>query len=883
MEIIHLAGEWKLVRLADGTVRPMQVPGDIYSALIQAGELPDPYFGENELKAQWPGREDWRIEHRFWVPDQFLKLGTMRLLAEVVDTIGEVYLNGILVGKSNNMFRRFEADPKPYLHSGENTIAVIIRSPEQAAIREAGRLPYPIPASPYPVSSPHRNLVRKAQCMSGWDWGPCLMTGGIYDDIRLIATDGPLIRSVQTRTEPLGSFDGASSRGPDFSVEVSAEIEVPAPMEVKISCFLDGKRADAGRFCQAGTTTIRIDMEAKEPKLWWPHGHGEPALHDLHVAAERVTSTYIHRTDPQTGHASATCLHPHIVHKKIGFRELKVVTEEDSVGRSFKFVVNGKDIFAKGANWIPADALPSRWTRARIAGLLDSTVEANMNCLRVWGGGRYESDDFYELCDERGIMLWQDCMFSCALYPSSTEFLLNVEAEITYQVKRLSDHPCIALWCGNNEALGAITWYDESKKNPARYIIDYDRLTEGVLGRVIRSLDPDRCFWPSSPSAGPNDFSDNWHSDERGDMHFWSVWHEGKPFSEYLTVQPRFCSEFGFQSLPSMRTIASFAPQSEWNISSPVLEAHQKHPRGNSLILETMLRYFRMPKGFRELAYLSQVQQAMAIRTAVEFWRSTMPRCMGTLFWQLNDVWPVVSWSSLNHDGSWKILQYEAKRFYDPVLLALFIKNGTVQAHLVSEASGEHRAKVTLRLLDFHGEPFTIPAGVGGEKGVVEEGAQASRSSAVERSLIISENSVQHVWAMPLDALPCKTEEVFLEATLEVPDLDFKTASVLFLTEPKRCALEDPGLEVALESNDEGALEAKICATAAPAFYVSPELEDAAGQFEDAGFYCAKGDHRTIRFIPAARQPSEIRAQPSTKTQTHSGLRVYHLQNSFEH
>jgi beta-mannosidase len=890
----------------------MHVPGDIYSALIESGELPDPYLGENEPKVQWPGKEDWKIEHSFSVTDQFLKLSTARLLAEVIDTIGEVYLNGILVGTSDNMFRRFLADAKPYLHSGENTIAVIIRSPEEAAIREARALPYPIPASLYPASSPHRNLIRKTQCMSGWDWGPCLMTGGIYDDIRLIATDGPFIRSVQTRTRPLGNFGGVSERGPDFSVEVSVEIEVPETMVVAVSCYLDGARTDTEQFCQANLSTIRLGMEAKGPKLWWPHRHGEPALYDLSVSAERsesahrpeaglrvsaassAGSAYGAESTPapaaalQATNARPTCdaravtPSPHIIHKKIGFREFRVLAEEDDIGRGFKFVVNDKDIFAKGANWIPADALPSRWTRARIAGLLDSAVEANMNCLRVWGGGRYESDDFYELCDERGIMLWQDCMFSCALYPSSVEFLSNVEAEIAWQVKRLSDHPSIALWCGNNEALGAITWYEESKTNPARYIVDYDRLTEGVLGRIIRRLDPDRCFWPSSPSAGPNDFSDNWHSDERGDMHFWSVWHEGKPFSEYLTVRPRFCSEFGFQSLPSMRTIASFTPESEQNISSPILEARQKHPRGNGLILETMLRYFRMPKGFRELVYLSQVQQAMAIRTAVEYWRSTMPRCMGTLFWQLNDVWPVVSWSSLNYDGSWKILQYEAKRFYAPVLLVLFIRDDMVQAHLVSETSGEHRAEVTLRLLDFHGEPHNILSRVGEEKGNVITG-RADGSLTVERSLVVSENSVQSVWAMPLDALPCRAEEAFLEARLEVPDLGLKTSSAFFLAEPKRCALGDPKLEVTLRPGGDGALEATVRATEAPAFYVSLELEDAAGQFEDAGFYCAKGDHRTIRFIPTARQPSEIRAQSSTKTQTQSGLHVYHLQNSFEH
>jgi beta-mannosidase len=600
-------------------------------------------------------------------------------------------------------------------------------------------------------------------------------------------------------------------------------------------------------------------MLVKKPKLWWPNGHGNPALYDLFL---KTGSDPFFRLS-------------HTMHKKIGFRELRVVSEEDDIGRSFKFVVNGKDIFAKGANWIPADALPSRWTRARIAGLLDSAVQAHMNCLRVWGGGRYESDDFYELCDERGIMIWQDCMFSCALYPSSPEFLSNVEAEITHQVKRLSDHPSIALWCGNNEALGAITWYEESKKNPARYIADYDRLTEGILGRLIRALDPDRCFWPSSPSAGPNDFSDNWHSDERGDMHFWSVWHEGKPFSEYLTVQPRFCSEFGFQAFPSMRTIESFAPPEERNISAPALEAHQKHPRGNSLILDTMLRYFRLPKGFHELVYLSQVQQAMAIRTAVEYWRSTMPRCMGTLYWQLNDVWPAVSWSSLNYDGTWKLLHYEARRFYAPVILALFIKDGAIQAHIISEIPGEHAATIILQLLDFHGE---------------------QRGLLFKDSVSVTSNSSQRVWHMPVSELPCKPEEVYIEASLDIPDLGISTLSALFLTEPKRCNLADPGLEVTLAANANGQIEATVYASKAPAFYVALEIEGLAGQFEDAGFYCAQGTRKKVAFIQeergetrnyaslAEQQPqAEAHAISQTNATLQARLRAFHLQNSFEH
>jgi len=931
----------------------MRVPGDIYSALIESGELPDPYLGENEPDCQWPGREDWRIERTFRVDGPLFESSALRLIAEVIDTVGEVYINGKLAGRSANMFCRFEADLRTLLQRGENSIAVLIRSPERAAAEAAASLPYPIPASVYPISSPHRNLIRKAQCMSGWDWGPCLMTGGIYDGIRIVGTEGPLIRSVRARTAPCGQFgeedalvasrdaapEGVRQQarpggrhvprgvacGPDFSVDIAAEIEVPCAMDVRFAAWLAGTKIEVRRECAPGIAQIRARLIVNSPKLWWPNGSGEPALYDLHVAAWRAgpadardhagftagvaTSTETampcefsedkaaipaRATLSPTATASSSAVgrprtpSPHLIHKRIGFRELSVIAEEDSIGRSFKFRVNGRDIFAKGANWIPADALPSRWTKARVANLLDSAVDAHMNCLRVWGGGRYESDDFYELCDERGIMLWQDCMFSCALYPSDKDFLGNVEREISWQVRRLADHPSLALWCGNNEALGAITWYEESNKNPARYIVDYDRLTEGTLGRMIRELDPGRCFWPSSPSAGPNDFSDNWHSDERGDMHFWSVWHEGKPFTEYQTVAPRFCSEFGFQAFPSMPTIASFAPQSEWNVSSPTMEAHQKHPRGNSLIIETMLRYFRMPKGFAELVYLSQVQQALAIRAAIQYWRSSMPRCMGTLYWQLNDVWPVTSWSSLNYDGSWKLLHYEAARLYAPVMLALFVEGGEIRARLVSETdggeagaweawAGNASADIALRFVGFDGEDAGMPV--------------------VELHVPLQAGTVQEIWDMPLSALPGAPDKVYLEASLSAPGLGIAAVEALFLTEPKRCCLADPGLEAALSVERDGTTLLCLEATRAPAFFVAPELDGVSGRFEDSGFYLPRGKKRTLKFEhgsqnawdsctpfgrAAQNRAAHAIAEASKGDNQRANLRIHHLQNSFD-
>ncbi len=806
MERLELHGSWELRRLSDGSARPMSVPGDFLSALVASGEAPDPFYDRNELDLRWVGREDWEATRTFEASDKLLSCRRVYLEFESIDTIAEVRLNDTTLGASANMFRRFRADVGGLLRSGLNSVSVSFSSPERTASERAAALPYPVPASVYPVSSPHRNLVRKAQCMGGWDWGPCLMTGGLYDGAALVGVDGPRIEYVRAvaRRAPDAGADGG-----DWLVDVTVELDAAAAGDAFLSMGLTGAGAARRIVVPAGASSVSEELRVASPRLWWPAGYGEQPLYELRVSV-----------GPASGEGSA-----HEVRKRLGFRELRVDALEDEHGKSMTIVVNDKKIFAKGANWIPADALPSRWTAERYADLLRSAAAANMNCLRVWGGGRYESDAFYDLCDELGLLVWQDCMFSCALYPSSPEFLSDVEAEIRHQVKRLADHPCIALWCGNNEALGAITWYDESRNAPARYIADYDRLTEGTLGRVIRELDPGRTWWPSSPSAGPGDYSDNWHADGRGDMHFWSVWHEGKPFSEYLAVKPRFCSEFGFQSLPSYRATTSFAPSGELNVSSPAMEHHQRHPRGNTVIVETMLRYFRMPKGFRETLYLSQVQQALAIKTAVEYWRCNRPRCMGALYWQLNDVWPGASWSSIEYDGSWKLLHHEARRFFDPLLLALFVKDGVARAYAVNDGFEPIRVEPRLTLRRFDGSPV---------------------AELYEGPPVVAEaEAATLLWSRPVAELPARAFEAYIDAGLVVAAGATRSAT-LFLTEPKACALVEPRL-----GRSVGPGLAVRLRAAAPAFYVALSTDALDGRFSDSGFHMAAGEERLVRFVPA--------------------------------
>ena len=634
---IDLTGEWTLAQVGGREKVPAQVPGDTHSALLAAGRIPDPYDRLNELDVQWVGRADWSYTRTFEVPKAFLAASEIILNCDSLDTVAELFINGRPAAASDNMFVRLRVAVGPLLKVGRNTIEVRFTFAEKAAAERAKALPYPVPHSTFPVQSPHRNLLRKAQCHAGWDWGPCLMVAGIVGDIYLQAVGTARIDYVYTTQR--------HARG-RCEVDVCCELASPNGGETTLAVTLGGVKASKRLTLVPGPNTASVTLELRNPRLWWPHGYGEQPLYELTVeaAGQRVT-------------------------KKLGLRTLELECRPDAHGVPMVFKVNGVNIFCKGADWIPCDALPQRQTEAVLDDLLTSAVRVGMNMLRVWGGGQYERDAFYALCDAKGLLVWHDFMFSCSLYPGDKPFLASVRAEAVHQVKRLRDFACIALWCGNNEDVGALKWYPESQANPARYLVDYDRLNEGVLGATVDALDPARVFWSSSPCGGRDDYTDCWHTDNRGDMHYWGVWHESKPFEEFYKIKPRFCSEFGFQSFPSLDTIRSYASAEEFNVSAPAIDHHQRNPGGNTKVVATMTQYFRLPEGFANFVYLSQLQQALAIKTAAEHWRRLRPYCMGVLYWQLNDNWPVCSWASLEYGGKWKLLHYLAARFYAPVMV----------------------------------------------------------------------------------------------------------------------------------------------------------------------------------------------------------------------
>ena len=632
-----LAGVFALTSPISPIAAPITLPGDVHTALLAAGHIPDPYFGENEKRVLWVNETAWAVERRFTASAADID-GYLTLTLGEVDCIATILLNGEVVARTQNTFLRNDIDVTGKVREGENILRIEFDIAPEVARARAEAHPFPIPFTKnYQTNGLrgiHMNFIRKPACHAGWDWGICLMPIGVYGTMRLRRSR--LARQESVQVDQLHGNNAVE-------LTIKTRLFAFAQGEVELEHRIDGQVIAERVTVQKGENLVTHTVTIPNPRLWWPAGQGEQPLYELVTDLEGEQTT-----------------------RRIGLRQLDWVVEKDEIDHSFKCRINGRDITMMGANWIPTDAIPSRITPAVVRDLLESARAANMNMLRIWGGGQYEPDWFYEICDGLGLLIWHDFMFACMSYPSDRPFLDNVRAEVTQQVRRLSHHACIALWCGDNEVIGSLHWYPETRAAPERYVANYDRLNH-MLGNIVEDEDPARRFWPSSPSMGYLDFSDGWHADTRGDTHYWDVWHSAKSFEAYRTVNPRFASEFGFQSFTSMNVIESFAEAKDRNPSSPVMENHQRNDGGNARILETMTRYFRFPRDFDQMVFLSQVQQGLAIKTAIEYWRSTKPRCMGTLYWQINDIWPVASWSSLDYGGQWKLLHYMAKRFYLPV------------------------------------------------------------------------------------------------------------------------------------------------------------------------------------------------------------------------
>ncbi|PZM13109.1 beta-mannosidase [Rhizobium tubonense] len=669
--VIDLAGAWRLSSPGSDHDVSMAVPGDVHSALHAANVIPDPYFARNEQVVQWVAQRDWVLERSFALADTD---GDWYLDVDYLDTIATVFVNDSIVLEADNCFRRYRPDVSKALKQGVNTIRILLRSSIVAGAALQEKQPFYIPYSTANSPIPNGNMLRKPQSHFGWDWNIAVAPLGLYGTVALKRLDTARIESVVSRQ--FHNEDGS------VDLHVSTTFFAKAQGVAQVYFSLDDERVRLDCGIAAGETVVTHVFHIEQPRLWWPAGSGEQALYDMSVDIPSETVT-----------------------RKIGLRTVELVTDKDEAGSRFALKINGREIFCRGANWIPADALFSRSSPQQTEDLLQSAADANMNMIRIWGGGFYEHDWFYDICDRLGLMVWQDFMFACNLYPSTGDFLENVEIEVGYQVKRLATHPSITLWCGDNELVGALTWFEESRKDRDRYLVSYDRLNR-TIEQAMKKAAPDAIWWPSSPASGLLDFNDAWHADGSGDMHYWSVWHENKSFDNYRTVHPRFCSEFGFQSYTSLPVIKTYAEAKDMNVASPVMELHQKNAGGNERIAATMFRYFRFPKDFPNFVYLSQIQQGLAIKTAVEYWRSLKPHCMGTIYWQLNDTWPVASWSSLDYGGRWKAMHYLVRRFFQPVTVAAIPSedNSTIRFSLVNDTMEDISVDLSISLVTMSGE-----------------------------------------------------------------------------------------------------------------------------------------------------------------------------------
>ena len=672
MRIQSLAGAWEFRQAGAEEWLPASVPGGVHTDLLALGRIPDPFVGDNEKRVQWVAEADWEYRYQFTAEPDLLRQPHIWLVCDGLDTLATVSLNGRELGRAANMFRQYRWDVKPLLKAGENDLRIAFDSPvrfaaAQQAIRRMPGVSEAIPGGPY---------LRKAPCQFGWDWGPQLPPIGVWKDIRLEGYQGARIAEVRLSQQHAGSQVTVEAR-------VAVQIWEEAPRSVVMRLVApDGQVFQTSAAVTPGNeSTLRVGIP--NPQIWWPNDYGAQPLYRASVE--------LHQTDILLEQREY----------QLGLRTLELRQQPDEWGRSFTFVVNGLPIFAKGSNWIPADSFPTRISDANLEELIRAAAETHQNMLRVWGGGFYEEERFYDLCDRYGILVWQDFIFSCSVYPfNDADFVENVRVEVVENIRRLRHRASLALWCGNNEMEeGWADWGWSGLENQDLKAA-YDGFFHHTLPTWCAAEDPDRVYWPSSPSSGTP--FENPNSQQQGDAHYWDVWHRRKPFTAYRDQYPRFMSEFGFQALPPLATIRTYAEEADWNMTSYVMEWHQRSASGNALMVAQMLDTFRLPKDFDALVYLSLALQAEGIRYGVEHWRRHPRRVSGTLYWQLNDCWPVASWSSLDYFGRWKALHYAARRFYAPLLLSIADKPTEQDVYVTSDLreTWEGSVRWSLEMLD---------------------------------------------------------------------------------------------------------------------------------------------------------------------------------------
>lgn len=677
MQTCTLNGTWQLSaghRSLESV--DMQIPGTVLSGLLAAGKIKDPFYRTNEDATRALFWKDYVFTRTFDVDEELLAQQHIVLVCEGLDTLAEISINGTFLAKTDNMHRTWKFQAKKLLHPGKNEIQIVFRS----VLRFIEDYPYEAhkKINYIPCGSMKGNqLLRKAHSMFGWDWGPQTIDAGIFRDIYLQGYSHARIEDIRIHQQ----------HAKNVSVQTSITLSESVPGQ-KLCVELSEDGADKPlqtKLCKTNADGVAaVDFVIENPKLWWPNDYGDQPLYIVRTTLLDEDGTSLES-----------------ITRRIGLRTLTISQEKDEWGNEFAFCVNGVKIFTRGGNYIPDDCLYTRITEKKLDYILESCRRAHFNCVRVWGGGYYPSDAFYDLCDEKGLIVWQDLMYACNVYDVTDAFAENCRQETYDNVRRLRHHASLGLWCGNNEIESAWDHWGDFQKETPYLRADYIRLFEEVLPKAVQEADGETFYWHSSPSSGG--CFDNPDDTNRGDTHYWDVWHGQKPFTDYRKYFFRFCSEFGFQSFPCAKTVNSFTLEDDRNIFSRVMESHQKNDAANGKMLYYLSENLRYPKDLTHLLYASQVLQGMAIKYGVDHWRRNRGRCMGTLYWQINDDWPAPSWSSIDYFGRWKALHYMAQKFYAPHAVSMTLEDHRCHVYFSNESFETTEYSLTLSIRDLSG------------------------------------------------------------------------------------------------------------------------------------------------------------------------------------
>lgn len=753
MQKLSLCGAWVLDIPGSAFPRvPAQVPGSVYHDLLTAGEIPDPFYRDNENEALKLMDNDFVYSRSFTVPASLLENDAVVLHCDGLDTLATVTVNGCLVGTAKNMHRTYEFDVKSVLRAGENEISVKFDSPTRF-IKEAYALSRADGSSDAMVGFP---LIRKAHCMFGWDWGPRLPDAGIWRDISILG-----VRTARIRDVHVLQFHEEGK----VTLEINTHVtELTGSADVKVSVTAP----DGTVFTAEGEKAV---MEIEDPALWWPNGLGDQPLYTVTVELGDGLDSWSRR---------------------IGLRTLTVTRKKDQWGESFSHCVNGVDVFAMGADYIPEDNLLPRVNPERTRRLLEDAKAANMNCVRVWGGGYYPDDFFYDICDELGLLVWQDFMFACAVYNLTEDFEENIKAEFVDNVRRLRHHASLALWCGNNEMEQFVAqgeWVSSMAQKA-----DYIKMYEYIIPKILKVEDPQTFYWPASPSSGGS--FDEPQDPNRGDVHYWDVWHGLKPFTDYRNYLFRYVSEFGFQSFPCMQTIEAFTAPEDRNVFSYVMEKHQRNASANGRIVSYLSQMYLYPRELTDLVYASQLLQAQAMQYGVEHWRRNRndSRCMGAVVWQLNDCWPVASWASIDYYGRWKALHYYEKRFFAPVLISCHEEGILSQNTNVNAEPFDLKKTARLNVSNETLKPFT---------GKASWALRRPDASVIDSgSFEVNCPAMSAVWLPQQDFSDKATYDCYYSYALEDGQGNVVGEGTVLFCAPKHFHFADPQLEARIEGDE---------------------------------------------------------------------------------